>query len=83
MCGISCNVIFGKNNYLYKIPVIIISGDYEKETKARVYNYGVADMLEKPFDFEVVKHRIGNFINLYKSFYVFHNTFWSFVFLVS
>lgn len=56
-----------KNNYLYRIPVIIISGDYEKETKARVYNYGVADMLEKPFDFQVVKHRIGNFINLYKS----------------
>ena len=24
-------------------------------------------MLEKPFDFQVVKHRIGNFINLYKS----------------
>ena len=24
-------------------------------------------MLEKPFDFEVVKHRISNFINLYKS----------------
>lgn len=56
-----------KNNYLYRIPVIIISGDYEKETKTRVYNYGVADMLEKPFDFEVVRHRISNFINLYKS----------------
>ncbi len=56
-----------KNNYLYKLPVIIISGDYEKETKTRVYNYGVADMLEKPFDFEVVRHRISNFINLYKS----------------
>lgn len=56
-----------KNNYLYKVPVVIISGDYEKETKARVYNYGVADMLEKPFDFEVVRHRISNFINLYKS----------------
>ena len=56
-----------KKNYLSKIPVIIISGDYEKETKARVYNYNIADMLEKPFDFEVVKHRIGNFINLYKS----------------
>ena len=24
-------------------------------------------MLEKPFDFEVVRHRIKNFINLYKS----------------
>ncbi len=56
-----------KKNYLTKLPVIIISGDYEKETKARVYNYNIADMLEKPFDFEVVKHRIGNFINLYKS----------------
>ena len=56
-----------KNNYLSRIPVIIISGDYEKETKQRVYNYTIADMLEKPFDFEIVRHRIGNFINLYKS----------------
>lgn len=67
MDGFAVLEYLSKNNYLYKIPVIIISGDYEKETKARVYNYGVADMLEKPFDFEVVKHRIGNFINLYKS----------------
>ena len=56
-----------KNNYLNRIPVVIISGDYEKETKQRVYNYRVADMLEKPFDFEIVKHRISNFINLYRS----------------
>ncbi len=56
-----------KKNYLNRLPVIIISGDYEKETKARVYNYNIADMLEKPFDFEVVRHRISNFINLYKS----------------
>lgn len=67
MDGFAVLEYLSKNNYLYRIPVIIISGDYEKETKARVYNYGVADMLEKPFDFEVVKHRIGNFINLYKS----------------
>ena len=50
-----------ERNYLNRIPVIIISGDYEKETKIRVYNYNIADMLEKPFDFDVVKHRIGNF----------------------
>lgn len=54
-------------NYLNKIPVIIISGDYERETKTRVYSYNIADMLEKPFDFEIVRHRISNFINLYKS----------------
>ena len=56
-----------KNNLLSKIPVIIISGDYEKETKTRVYNYNIADMLEKPFDFDVVRHRISNFIKLYRS----------------
>ena len=56
-----------KKNILCRIPVIIISGDYEKETKARVYNYNIADMLEKPFDFEIVKHRVRNFVNLYKS----------------
>lgn len=56
-----------KKNYLTRMPVIIISGDFEKETKTRVYNYGIADMLEKPFDFEVVRHRITNFINLYRS----------------
>lgn len=67
MDGFAVLDYLSKNNYLYRIPVIIISGDYEKETKTRVYNYGVADMLEKPFDFEVVRHRIGNFISLYKS----------------
>jgi len=34
-----------KQNYLSRVPVIIISGDYEKETKSRVYNYNIADML--------------------------------------
>ena len=67
MDGFSVLEYLSKNNYLTRIPVVIISGDYEKETKARVYNYAIADMLEKPFDYDVVKHRINNFINLYKS----------------
>lgn len=67
MDGFAVLEYLSKNNYLSKIPVIIISGDYEKETKARVYNYNIADMLEKPFDFQIVKHRVTNFINLYKS----------------
>lgn len=56
-----------ENNLLSTIPVIIISGDYEKETRYKAYNYNIADMIEKPFDFQVVRHRINNFINLYKS----------------
>lgn len=55
------------NNYLKKIPVIIISGNYDKETRNRAYSYQIADMLEKPFNVQVVRHRIENLINLYRS----------------
>lgn len=56
-----------RNNYLTKIPVAIISGDYSKETRDKVYGYHIADMLEKPFNTEIIRHRINNLVNLYKS----------------
>ena len=55
------------NNYLSKMPVVIISGNYDKETRNRAYSYRIADMLEKPFNVQVVRHRIENLINLYHS----------------
>lgn len=55
------------NNILSKIPVVIISGIEDKETRKRVYQYNIADMLEKPFNLEVIKYRTKNFINLYKT----------------
>ena len=65
--GFSVLNYLSEKGYLNRLPVIIISGDYERETKTKVYNYNIADMLEKPFDMQVVRHRISNFINLYKS----------------
>ena len=38
-----------------------------KETRNKAYSYQIADMLEKPFNVQVVRHRIENLINLYKS----------------
>jgi len=55
------------NNLLSKLPIIIISGDYDQETKNRAYLYPIADVLEKPFNIQVVKHRIKNFVKLYKA----------------
>ena len=52
-------------NLLSKMPVIIISGDYDQETKDRAYLYKIADVLEKPFNVQVVKHRIKTFVKLY------------------
>ena len=65
--GFSVLDYLNDNNYLSKMPVIIISGNYDKETRNRAYGYQIADMLEKPFNVQVVRHRIENLINLYKS----------------
>ena len=56
-----------EKNILSKIPVIIISGTEEKETRQRVYKYNIADLLEKPFNLEIIKYRTKNLINLYKT----------------
>ena len=56
-----------EHNYLSKLPVIIISGNYDKETRTRAYSYRIADMLEKPFNVQVVRHRIENLITLYNA----------------
>ena len=65
--GFSVLDYLNNNNYLNRLPVIIISGNYDKETRSRAYSYHIADMLEKPFNVQVVRHRINNLINLYKS----------------
>ena len=57
-----------KNNGLINaMPIIIISAAEDKETRQRVYNYNIADMLEKPFNLDIIRLRINNFINLYKN----------------
>ena len=57
-----------KNNGLINaMPIIIISAAEDKETRQRVYSYNIADMLEKPFNLDIIRLRINNFINLYKN----------------
>ena len=56
-----------EKNILSKVPVVIISGTEEKETRQKVYKYNIADMLEKPFNLEIIKYRTKNLINLYKT----------------
>ena len=65
--GFSVLDYLNDNNYLSKLPVIIISGNYDKATRNKAYSYKIADMLEKPFNVQVVRHRIENLINLYRT----------------
>lgn len=65
--GFSVLEFLNDNNYLMRLPVVIISGNYDKETRNRAYSYQIADMLEKPFNAQVIRHRIENLISLYRS----------------
>ena len=59
---------FMKGNKLFnKLPVAIISGDETKETRRKVYQYDIVDMLEKPFNSDNIRRRISKIINLYSS----------------
>lgn len=55
------------NNLMSRIPVAIISGDETRETRKKVYEYDIVDMLEKPFNTVNIKRRISKIINLYIS----------------
>lgn len=59
---------FMRSNDLFsRIPVAIISGDESRETRKKVYQYEIVDMLEKPFNTENIRRRFGKIIKLYQS----------------
>ena len=53
-------------NLINRLPVVIISGDNHEE-REKAYMYPIADVLEKPFNINIVKHRMLNLIKLYKA----------------
>lgn len=52
--GFSVLAYLEDNNYFNKIPVIIISGNYDKATRDKAYSYGIADMLENLLMFKLL-----------------------------
>lgn len=47
--------------YNVDIPVIIISGDTSKESIEKAFDYGVVDMIKKPFDSDIIKEKIARY----------------------
>ncbi len=56
-----------RNSLFSRIPVAIISGDETRETRKRVYEYDIVDMLEKPFNTDNIRRRFKKIINLHIS----------------
>lgn len=49
------------SKYSINIPVIIISGDTSKESINKAFEYGVVDMIKKPFDSDIIKEKIARY----------------------
>ena len=54
-----------KNDMLEQIPVVIVTDDSSEATSVKAFEYGVADMVIKPFEPRIIKRRVQNIIELY------------------
>lgn len=63
--GFEVMSLMKKNNWTSRIPVILITGDNSPETEKKGYEFGISDMIRKPFDPHIVKQRVKNVIDLY------------------
>ncbi len=55
---------FKENNLFNRIPVIIITGDVQKERIDRAFTYPIVDVLAKPFTFDHVREEVAKIINM-------------------
>lgn len=52
--------------YMNKIPVVLITGDELAKHEIKGYDFGVSDIISKPFDVNIVKKRVDNIIELFQ-----------------
>lgn len=65
MDGFEVLRILNEKKLIFRIPVILITGDTSAEAEKRAYEAGVADMITKPFNTRIIKRRVQNTIDLY------------------
>ncbi len=53
------------NNLIEKIPVIIITGDDNKETIEKAFSYPILDVLNKPFTIDNMNRVVDSIKNFY------------------
>ena len=52
---------------LDEIPVILITSMTPQESEEKAYEYGIADVMHKPFESNIIRRRANNIIELYQS----------------
>lgn len=54
-----------EQDYLNRVPVVIVADDSSEATAVKAFEYKVADMVIKPFEPRIIKRRVENIIELY------------------
>ena len=54
-----------EQDYLNRVPVVIVTDDFSEATAVKAFEYKVADMVIKPFEPRIIKRRVENIIELY------------------
>lgn len=54
-----------EQDYLNRVPVVIVTDDSSEATAVKAFEYKVADMIIKPFEPRIIKRRVENIIELY------------------
>ena len=64
--GLDVLAYMREKKLLETIPVIMVTGEATAQTDEKAYEYGVADIIYKPFEERVVMRRTKNIIELYE-----------------
>ena len=54
-----------EQDYLNRVPVVIVTDDSSEATAVKAFEYKVADMVIKPFEPRIINRRVENIIELY------------------
>lgn len=65
--GFEVMKILKRKQYLKEIPVIVISAESDAGFISRAYELGATDYITRPFDSNVVNHRVRNTLMLYSN----------------
>lgn len=65
MDGFDLMSIFSRRRWTETLPVIVISAESDPASIKRAFEFGATDYIGRPFDADVVKHRVSNTIRLY------------------
>ena len=52
--------------WIGKIPILVISSETSTEVEKKCFLRGISDFIHKPFDYDLIRRRLDNIVNLYE-----------------